>query len=102
MALWLLFDERLFVILSYFRPHDLLPDDTVVIYEQSGKAVDEIDFDDPDDEFVSDIRDRKRYIDLALTHYNKKNVSGTSQSYSPPTLISSSHCSFFFWGWGRG
>ena len=59
------------------------------MYEpSSGKLVDEIDFDDPDDEFVSDSKDRKRCMDLALAHYNDKN--GGETSLNPILLLSQS------------
>ena len=50
--------------------------------------MDEIDFDDPDDEFVSDSKDRKRCMDLALAHYNDKN--GGETSLNPILLLSQS------------
>lgn len=53
-------------------PHDLLPDDTKLVYWRSLDSVEEIDYDDSDDDIVTDWNDHDRYANLALASYNEK------------------------------
>ncbi|RAL51179.1 hypothetical protein DM860_005535 [Cuscuta australis] len=70
-----LWKVRVFNFVVCFRPHDLLPDDTKVLYDISGRPLKEIDYDDPDDELLADSRDYDRYANLALAYYNDKHCT---------------------------